>query len=112
MATFDADAYRAAREPFVLVIGRRAWRARPVSAELVIATRKDLTGDDLQAQARALMTLLRAAFPWRLSMAWLGDPVRQLLQLDLPTRQEVLRRFFRFLGGAPTERAPETTGTP
>lgn len=112
MATFDADAYRAAREPFVLVAGGRYHTARPVSAELVIATRPDLASNDPATQRRALVRLLRAAYPWRPTMLWRGDPVRVLMRLDLATRQEALRRFFRYLGGGGSSPAPETSGTP
>lgn len=111
MATFDADAYVAAREPFELVVRRRVYRAKPVSAELVIAVERDLVSGDTARMGRALTRLLRAAFPWRWQYLWTGDPVRRFLSLDLATRAEGLRRFFSFLGVA-TSAAPETTGTP
>lgn len=111
MATFDADAYVAARDPFEIVVRRRVYRARPVSAELVIAVEKDLASADSDRVSRALTRLLRAAYPWQWRYLWTGDPVRLFLAQDLATRAEGLRRFFRFLGAA-TNAAPATTGTP
>ena len=110
MTAFDADAYRAAREPFRLVAGGRIYEARPVSAELVIATRPALAAGTPTHRLAALRRLLRAAFPWRWAMLWRGDPVRVFLRLDVATQQEALRRFFRFLGAASSLRAPATTG--
>jgi hypothetical protein len=110
VTAFDADAYRAAREPFRLVAGGRIYAARPVSAELVIATRPALASETRASRLAALRRLLRAAFPWRWSMLWRGDPVRVFLRLDAATQQEALRRFFRYLGAGSTHRAPATTG--
>ena len=110
MTTFDADAYRAAREPFRLVAGGRIYEARPVSAELVIATRPALAAGERETRVAALRRLLRAAFPWRWGMLWRGDPVRVFLRLDAATQQETLRRFFRFLGAGSSHRAPATSG--
>lgn len=100
MATFDADAYRAAREPFIVKVKGRQHVARPVSAELVIAVQPDLASKDVTRATSALKRLLRAAFPWRLSMWWKGDPVYQVLYLDTATRNALVTSFFRYLGGA------------
>lgn len=110
MATFDADAYRAAREPFRIVVKGRTHEARPVSAELVIAVQPDLACGDATRATGALKRLLRAAFPWKLWMWWRGDPVYQVLYLDPATRNALIASFFRFLGGgSPTP--PATSGT-
>jgi hypothetical protein len=109
MATFDALAYREAREPFRLVAGGRVWTARPVSAELVIQLRPALASPTDAERAAALQRLLRAAFPWR-PQYWFGDPVRALLRLDLESRQEALRRFFSYLGLGLPRPGPATGG--
>lgn len=111
MAHFDADAYRAAREPFTLAVAGRTYAARPVSAELVVRLERDLGASDGRVARRALRRLLRAAFPWRVAWLWLGDPVDRALQLDLDARRELLTRFFRFLGGRSAV-PPATPGTP
>lgn len=111
MATFDADAYRAAREPFTVIVHGRTYVARPVSAELVIDTQPALASGDRKASSAALKRLLRAAFPWKLRMWWQGDPVFHILYLDPATRNALVTRFFFFLGGA-DEPPPATPGTP
>lgn len=112
MAAFDADAYRQAREPFELTLGGRTYRARPVSAELVVRLNGELAADERRAR-KAIERLLRAAFPWRASYLWFGDPVRQFLALDVATRNAGLRDFFRFLGDVGTLPPPPAThGTP
>jgi len=111
VATFDADAYRAAREPFEVVVYGRRHRARPVSAELVIAVQPHLASGNVATATAALKRLLRAAFPWRVWMWFRGDPVYHVLYLDMATRNALITSFFRFLGGvSPT--LPETSGTP
>jgi hypothetical protein len=111
MTVFDADAYIAAREPFDLKVRGRVYRARPVSAELVIVVEKELASGDSSRVSRALTRLLRAAFPFRWRYVWMGDPVQLFLAQDLATRAEGLRRFFFYLGEAVTV-APATSGTP
>ncbi len=110
MSVFDADAYRAARAPFILVVKGRRHVARPVSAELVIALQPDLASPTPRVATAALKRLLRAAFPWTLSMWWRGDPVYHALYLDLATRNELLQRFFLFLGGVEPPARPATPG--
>lgn len=110
MATFDADAYRAAREPFEVIVYGRRHVARPVSAELVIAVQPALASGDIRVATKALKRLLRAAFPWRLWMWVRGDPVYHVLYLDVATRSALIARFFRFLGGGSLT-PPATSGT-
>lgn len=112
MATFDADAYRAAREPYTVIVHGRTHTALPVSAELVIAVSPQLASTDTATYRSGLKRLLRAAFPWRLAMWWQGDPVYHILYLDGPTRGALINGFFRFLGGgrrAPSLAMPGTT---
>lgn len=111
MTTFNADAYRAAREPFTLVVNGRTHVARPVSAELVIRLQPDLASSNARAFGPALRALLREAFPYHISMWWLGDPVRHVLNLDPATRNALVTSFFRYLGGV-REMSPEMAGTP
>lgn len=111
MTTFDADAYRKARDPFKVRVHGRLYEALPVSAELVIAVQPDLASDSVATRTQALKRLLRAAFPWRLSMWWRGDPVYHILYLDGPTRGALIAGFFRFLGGDQSVSPPATDGT-
>lgn len=111
MPTFDADAYRAAREPFAVVVNKRRRVARPVSAEIVIALQPALASTDGAVANRALRKLFRAAFPWRLAYWWLGDPVRQILELDPVTRKRLVLDFFGYLGGTSAPLPPVTGGT-
>lgn len=111
MTVFDAEAYRAAREPFILVVKGRRHVARPVSAELVIALQPKLSSADHAVATAALKRLLRAAFPWKLWMWWRGDPVYHALYLDLRTRRALLSDFFRFLGDDDQPTSPATPGT-
>lgn len=110
MTAFDADAYRKAREPFTFTCSGRTWVARPVSAEVVAACEPDLARGDAATQRRATERLLRAAFPWRLSYWWRGDPVARILHLDVSARNAALTAFFRFLGGRAAP-PPATHGT-
>lgn len=99
--SFNADQYREAVRPWVFTVGGRSWEARPVSAEAVLAFHaviRDRPGD-ARACERALLTLLRMAFPWRPSFWWRGDPALLLAGLSPAERGEALQDFFGYLEG-------------
>lgn len=111
MATFDADAWLAAHEPWSLRLGGRVYRSRPVSILAVIAYQAavaEAQGDPL-ANIRALERILRLAFPWRWTYLR-RDPVALILGLDDAARATVVRDFF---DAAATRFRPliPTTGT-
>lgn len=111
MAHFDADAYRAAREPFTVTVDGRRCVARPVSAELVIQLQPQLASSSAHEANEALRRLLRAAFPARIAHLWVGDPVRHIMRLDPVSRRQLVTDFFRYLGGS-NPLPPATNGTP
>lgn len=101
MAVFDVDAWLEAQEPWTVKLGRRTYRAEPVSVLAVLrfyrAVEEGKTGADADAAyVRAVEALLREAFPYRWRWIWRGDPVRRILGLDPAVQQAVLRDFFEW----------------
>lgn len=110
--SWSLSSWQAARKPFELELYGRWYRARPVSAERVLAYQAALRGaSEAQGWAETLK-LLRDAFPWRPSYWWRGDPVKLFARVikDSPAAAaEALRAFFPLLQGAPS--VPLTNGT-
>lgn len=110
---FNADAFLAARRPWTLTVGGRAWPARPVSVQQILdfqAAVQAAGKDERQAQAAA-NALIRAMFPRR----WFGfDPGRWLMRQDAATVAAVLTDFFGHLASQMTAApaVPTTTTTP
>jgi len=112
----DADAERAALEPFTVTLSGRAYVARPIShpawRTFQLAVEAATAGTLPEAaQEAALITVLRAAFPYRLPFRWQGDPVRLIHQLPPPVRERVLSDFFvcQATGRAPRSPGPSPT---
>jgi hypothetical protein len=110
---FDADAYRAAREPWTCRIGGRLHTAQPVSQEALLrfqgGMERAARTQDATLAARVTRALWRTAFPWRPSMLWRGDPVPQLLALEPPAHEAALLDFFAWLGARPPAPPARTT---
>lgn len=111
---FDADAWRAGREPWTYTDGGRTWTARPVSALAVADTLTGLEGASHREQAVLWRRLFRLAFPW----SWLYavfpqfDPVRRIMRLEPGAYQAVMVDFLLSLGlGHQATSALPTSGT-
>lgn len=101
MSTFDVDAWQASQQRWGVKLDGREYFARPVSAPAVVAAHLELQGAGLKQERRIMLRLLRLAFPRRLTMLWLGDPVKLLNQLSRPAFREVTKSFFAFVTGNP-----------
>lgn len=101
MGTFDVDAWRQSQQRWGVKLDGREYFAREVSAPAVIAAHLELQGAGLKQERKIMLRLLRLAYPRRLSMMWLGDPVRLLDQLPRPAFREVTKSFFEFVTGNP-----------
>lgn len=112
MAGFDAEAWRAAREPWTYSDQGRTWTARPVSAEAVLAAQLELQAASAHRARRIMRRLFRLAFPYRLSMRWRGDPVALIEALPLPGWEAVLRSFFEYATGRPMPDLPRAPSLP
>lgn len=106
---FDADAHRAAHAPWSMVLRGRTHTARPVSVRQVMAFQEVAQREPAVAR-RALIRLLRVAFPWRPWYVWRGDPVRWLVAETGEGQAEALADFFGCLLARLT-RTPPTSGT-
>lgn len=115
MPTFSADEERAALEPWSITIDGRTHVARVVSRPQALAfwgvveraKRGEVTPVE---EEQALATLLRIAFPWRVSYRWRGDPVAQILALDPRIRTRALESFFASLTAELPSRPSGTNG--
>ena len=118
MPHLDADAERAALEPFVLTIGGRTYTARPLSwpayrqaTEAAVRLQQGEIG--IRAYDEALRTALRSAFPFRfryLRNVLRRDPVN-LVMLETPAiRLRIIESFFEW-ARRQIERAQELSGT-
>ncbi len=87
------------------------FRARPVSGEAVKRFQREMreAGALAERQERALVRLLRWAFPLSWAVLWKGDPVRKLLRA--PNREELLAGFFGYLTRTLSRRGNRTSGT-
>lgn len=91
----DLDAYRAAHRAWGFSFRGRVFRGRHVSAMDVLRFKELLEAARRERQmVAAHKWLLRRAFPWRVDYLLRGDPVRVLLNLSPPERQEALDSFF------------------
>jgi hypothetical protein len=106
---FDADAFRAAREPWRLTIDGATFLARPVSVEQVRAFQDAVAAGH---EERAVGSLMRGLFPWRLHYTWRvdRDPVKRFRALDRETQVAALTDFFGYLAGR-NGSAPATVTT-
>lgn len=113
-STFDLDAYREAHRPWTFRAGGFAFEARILSAEHVRRFNAELAGADAAGQRAALARLLRAAFPWRFSYRWRGDPVTRILALEPAALDATLSSFFEWVRQTHGARvtSPATDGTP
>lgn len=109
---FDADAFLAAREPWTLTLGGRAYTARPLSVPQVLAFQQamETAGADEAKQATAVAVLLRQMFPPRWAYVW-RDPVRLIQALPSDVQAEVLKDFFEYLARTLSQ-SPKTTTPP
>lgn len=98
---FDADAWRAASQVWVYREDGREYPAREVSAPAVVAAQMELQGASAMQERKILLGLLRLAYPWRVSMWWLGDPVQKINALPPEAWRDVIRSFFAFVTGNP-----------
>lgn len=94
--SFSADAHRAAYEPWTFTTNGKTYAARPVSALQVM--RFFSRAKDEEQFITELYILLRHAFPYRMSMRWRGDPVREILKLDRDGLKAAVRDFFSSQG--------------
>jgi len=77
---FNVDEIRRFRGPWRFTARGRTWDALPIPTATWCGVLPELQ-DSRPARHRlaAMRRLFRAAFPWRLSMLWHGDPVREVL---------------------------------
>jgi hypothetical protein len=87
------------------------YRARPVSARYVADWWEKYSGAKGREQFQLLEAVFREAFPWRISYAWLGDPVKKIMALPLAEFMEIRSSFFGHLGGGSRTSVPATSGT-
>jgi len=108
---FDADAWRAAREPWSYTEGGRHWVARPVSALALADALQGLQDLSAAEQADRWRRVFRLAFPWRISYWWLGDPVTRIMALEPGAYQATIADFVVHLGAPLPSNALATSGT-
>lgn len=112
MPGFDADAWVAAHAPWTVTLEGTTYTAEPVSYPVLLGFQEALHRAERQRDGpgslAATRRLWRAAFPWRPSMAWRGDPVARLLRLPPKAHEAALIDFFVFLGVEPS--APSRSG--
>jgi hypothetical protein len=110
--SFNLDAYRTINVGWSLTVGGRTYRARPVSAEQVIAYLGEMEGASPRRAQRALRHLLRHAFPRRVSFWWRGDPVDVVMRARPHEQHAMVQDFFVSLAGPnPRQSESPTSGT-
>lgn len=110
---FDADAWLAAHEPWTLKLAGRVHVARPVSILAIQRFQAGIVsaGDNVDRQRKAIRTVLRVAYPFRVRYWVGGDPVKMVMGLDEAARQAVLADFFGWAANRYRSNASSTTGT-
>jgi hypothetical protein len=78
---------------WTLTLGGTVYHGRPLSAEAVRVTHRDLGGVvDRAGETAVLSRLMRKSFPLRWVFLWIGDPVRKFLRH--PGRNALLAAFL------------------
>jgi hypothetical protein len=110
---FDVDAFREAHRPWSFTVGARTFTGRHVSAPAVQRyERLRMSAKNESQLNRALWSVLRRAFPWRVSYLVRGDPVQVIMrELERPARDEALKDFFVCLRGGKSENPSQMSGT-
>lgn len=99
MPGFSSKAWLDAHQPWTYTTTRRrTYAARPISTPRLIAYFGAMEGASIQRQQIETRALLREAFPMRLSFAWRGDPVDEIIEAPPEQQGEILRSFFASLG--------------